>query len=217
MNIFTQYPVRRLITVKSSRYPIWKRLASLLLVLTLCLSSSGFAAFAEEFLLLNEEPAQADCEPALPDELLEEETEAEYLPVQELPRSEDEIPTDTAEADAQEHVPGSAQNTLEATPEQASSAGETAVSDAQLQTEAIPGTVRLAAGEELFPAGTRTRARGFCAARSITTEAHGRAFTRASAGTGERTAASSRSTAATCAPWRTERCWRWYRCPSPGS
>ena len=140
--------------MKSSRYPIWKRLASLLLVLTLCLSSSGFAAFAEEFLLLNEEPAQADCEPALPDELLEEETEAEYLPVQELPRSEDEIPADTAEADAQEHAPGSAQNTLEATPEQASSAGETAVSDTQLQTEAIPGTVRLAAGEDLFPAGT---------------------------------------------------------------
>ena len=140
--------------MKSSRYPIWKRLASLLLVLTLFTSSSGFAAFAEEFLLEDEETAQTDCEPALFDELLKEEAEEGYLPAQGLPRSEDESPADTAEADAQEQVPESARDTLEAAPALASSAAETAVPDAQLLTEAVPGTVRLAAGEELFPVGT---------------------------------------------------------------
>ena len=158
--------------MKSSQYPIWKRLASFLLVLILCLSTSGPAAFAEEFLLWDEAPAEASYEPELFEELIEDETGGDYL-LEEPILIEDAFTADNGVLDEEELFPESTEDMAEAAPEQAFPADETAVPDAQPQPEtvfdaqpapkavldarpqpeAVPGAVRLAAGEELFPAG----------------------------------------------------------------
>ena len=139
--------------MKSSPYPMRKRLTALLLVLILCLSSSGSAAFAEEFFLWEEEPAEVSFEPELFEELIEEEAVEDNPCEEELILFEDASPADTAEADAEELFFEVEQDTFEAAPEQTFLAGETAVFEAQPQPEAVPGTVRLAAGADLFPAG----------------------------------------------------------------
>ena len=138
--------------MKSFRYPMWKRLASLLLTLILCLSSSGFTAFAEELVLWDEEPTEAYCEPELFDALIEEEAVEETLCEEEPLPLEDTIPADPVEADAEELILEDAQDAFEAASGELLSEDWTVVPDGQLPSEAVPGTVRLAAGADLFPA-----------------------------------------------------------------